>query len=220
MIYFCYGNESINLFNNTMTWYPVNLNLKGKSCLVVGGGKVAERKIKSLLNVSADVVLIAPKLNSELQKMYEKDCFHYLKSEYQRNDVKGFYLVIAATDSPEINRNIGRDAEEQVILFNSATATDYSNFYPAAACQCGDIQIAVSSKGQNPYLAKKIRKYLDQKFDSSLQEEVVELGRLRNQLVKDSARFSEKEKKVLMQDNLLQKVEELLDKIDKNTWNL
>jgi len=203
-----------------MSWYPVSLNLKGRNCLIVGGGKVAERKLKSLVKAEANVTLIAPELNAELQEMHEASTYHYLKSSYQKNDVNGFFLVIAATDCPETNSAIGEDAEAQSILFNSVNSSDTSNFYPAAASQCGDIQIAVSTKGQNPYLAKKIRKYLEQKFDKSLEEEILELGRLRNQLVKDSAGFNEKEKKALMQANLLQKVEVLLDKVDNNNWNL
>jgi len=203
-----------------MSWYPVSLNLKGRNCLIVGGGKVAERKLKSLIKAEANVTLIAPKINAILQEMLEAGAYHYLDSTYQANDVNGFFLVIAATDCSETNFRIGADSESQAILFNSANSSEYSNFYPAAASKCGDIQIAVSSNGQNPYLAKKIRKYLDQKFDKSLQEEIVELGRLRNELVKESAGFSETEKKAFMKDNLLEKVEALLDKIDKNTWEL
>ncbi|RXQ90993.1 bifunctional precorrin-2 dehydrogenase/sirohydrochlorin ferrochelatase [Ancylomarina salipaludis] len=203
-----------------MSWYPVSLNLKGRNCLIVGGGKVAERKLKSLIKAEANVTLIAPEINSELKRMHELGDFHYLKSSYQKNDVNGFFLVIAATDCSEINSAIGADAEAESILFNSVNSSEYSNFYPAAASRCGDIQLAVSSNGQNPYLAKKIRKYLDQKFDDSLQEEVLELGRLRNQLVQESAGFSEQEKKTLMKVRLLEKVESFLEKIDNKTWKL
>ncbi|RZT96398.1 precorrin-2 dehydrogenase/sirohydrochlorin ferrochelatase [Ancylomarina subtilis] len=203
-----------------MSWYPVSLNLKGRNCLVVGGGKVAERKLKSLIKAEAEVTLIAPNLSVELQTMHEARTFHYLKSTYQKNDVNGFFLVIAATDCSQTNSRIGADAEAESILFNSVNSRAYSNFYPAAASQCGDIQIAVSSNGQNPYLAKKIRKYLDQKFDNSLKEEVMELGRLRNQFVKETTGLSEKEKKAFMKDNLLEKVEAFLDKIDGHTWEL
>ena len=201
-----------------MSWYPVSLNLKGRNCLIVGGGKVAERKLKSLIKAEANVTLIAPKINAILQEMREAGAYHYMNGTYQANDVNGFFLVIAATDCLETNSQIGEDAESQAILFNSANSSEYSNFYPAAASQCGDIQLAVSSNGQNPYLAKKIRKYLEQKFDNTLQEEVLELGRLRNQLVKDTVGLGEKEKKAFMKDNLLEKVEVLLDKIDKNSW--
>ena len=203
-----------------MSWYPVSLNLKGRNCLIVGGGKVAERKLRSLLKAEANVTLIAPEINTGLKEMLKAGSYHYLQSAYQKHDVNGFFLVIAATDCPETNTIIGSDAETDAILFNSANSSEYSNFYPAAASQCGDIQLAVSSNGQNPYLAKKIRKYLDQKFDSSLQEDVLELGRMRNQLVKETVGFSEKEKKAFMKANLLEKVEALLDKVDKNTWKL
>jgi len=203
-----------------MSWYPVSLNLKGRNCLIVGGGKVAERKLRSLIKAEANVTLIAPEINVGLQNMHEKRLFHYLKGAYQKNDVNGFFLVIAATDCPETNTIIGLDAEADAILFNSANSSEYSNFYPAAASQCGDIQLAVSSNGQNPYLAKKIRKYLDQKFDSSLQDDVLELGRMRNQLVKETVGLSQKDKKAFMKDYLLEKVEALLDKVDKNTWEL
>jgi precorrin-2 dehydrogenase/sirohydrochlorin ferrochelatase len=203
-----------------MSWYPVSLNLKGRNCLIIGGGKVAERKLKSLIKAEANVTLIAPKINAILQEMREAGAYHYLNSTYQTNDVNGFFLVIAATDCSETNSRIGADAESQAILFNSANSYEYSNFYPAAASQCGDIQLAVSSNGKNPYLAKKICKYIEQKFDSSLQEDVLELGRLRNQMVKDTLGLGEEEKKAFMKDNLLEKVEVLLDKIDKNTWEL
>lgn len=201
-----------------MSWYPVSLNLKGRNCLIVGGGKVAERKLKSLIKAEANVTLIAPKINSILQEMGEVGAFHYLDSKYQANDVNGFFLVIAATNCSKTNAQIGADADAEAILFNSANSSEYSNFYPAAATQCGDIQLAVSSNGQNPYLAKKIRKYLEHKFDKSLEDEVMGLGRIRNQLVQEYSGLPEKEKKALMKKQLLAKVEVLLDKIDKNTW--
>jgi len=203
-----------------MSWYPVSLNLKGRNCLIVGGGKVAERKLRSLLKAEANVTLIAPEINTGLKEMLKAGSYHYLQSAYQKHDVNGFFLVIAATDSIKTNSTIGRNAEAEAILFNSATSSKFSNFYPSATSQCGDIQLAVSSNGQNPYLAKKIRKYLDQKFANSLKEKVLELGRLRNQMVKETVGLSEKEKKVFMNANLLEKVEELLNKIDKNTWKL
>lgn len=201
-----------------MSWYPVSLNLKGRNCLIVGGGKVAERKLKSLIKAEANVTLIAPKINAILQEMREDGAYHYLNSTYQTNDVNGFFLVIAASDCSETNSRIGADAEMQAILFNSANSSEYSNFYPAAASHCGDIQLAVSSNGQNPYLSKKIRTYLDQKFDNSLQEEVLELGRLRNQLVKESAGLSEIEKKEKIRVALFSKVDAMLKKVDANKW--
>lgn len=73
-----------------MSWYPVSLNLKGRNCLIVGGGKVAERKLKSLIKAEANVTLIAPNINAILQEMREAGAYHYLKSTYQVNDVNGF----------------------------------------------------------------------------------------------------------------------------------
>ncbi len=142
--------------------YPVTLNLTGKFCTVVGGGSVAVRKVTSLVEQGAEVTVISPVLDEALLAM--QDQFVWRKSAYQDGMLTGSFLVIAATDSREVNRAVAQWCDENQILVNVVDSREESSFTVNAVVQRGDLLLAVSTGGISPAVSKKIRQDLEQQY--------------------------------------------------------
>jgi precorrin-2 dehydrogenase/sirohydrochlorin ferrochelatase len=145
--------------------YPVMLSVKKKRCLVAGGGKVAERKIISLLKAGADVRVVSPKLTGTLAALAGfKLGFKHIKRTFKPGDLEEAFLVIAATDDKKVNSGICLLASKKGILCNSVNTRAHTSFMNMAAKKVNGLTIAVSSLGQNVKMAKaallglKIRK--------------------------------------------------------------
>lgn len=142
----------------TPVYYPVLLNLKGKKCVVVGGGKVAERKTLPLLRSGAEVTVISPECTVRLKEENLKGRIQYISRRYKKGDLKNAFLVIAATDSNETNRKISEDA---TCLVNIVDMPLLCNFIVPSVVRRGPLTIAVSTSGISPSLARTIRKELE-----------------------------------------------------------
>lgn len=142
----------------TPVYYPVLLNLKGKKCVVAGGGKVAERKALSLLRSGAEVTVISPECTERLKKENLKGRIKYISRRYKKGDLKNAFLVIAATDSGETNKRISEDAP---YLVNIVDMPLLCNFIAPSVVRRGPLTIAVSTSGISPSLARTIRKELE-----------------------------------------------------------
>jgi precorrin-2 dehydrogenase/sirohydrochlorin ferrochelatase len=141
-----------------VTYYPAFLNLKGKKAVVVGGGKVAERKVLSLLKSGAEVTVISPFLTGKLAREKSRENIRHLARSYRKNDLKGAFIVIAATDSPDVNHTVGGDAP---ILVNVADVPAECNFIAPSVVERGPLTIAISTGGISPALSKALRKELE-----------------------------------------------------------
>ncbi|MDP3049635.1 MAG: bifunctional precorrin-2 dehydrogenase/sirohydrochlorin ferrochelatase [Thermodesulfovibrionales bacterium] len=139
-------------------YYPILLNLKGKKCVVAGGGKVAERKALSLLRSGAEVTVISPECTERLKKENLKGRIKYISRRYKKGDLKNAFLVIAATDSGETNKRISEDAP---YLVNIVDMPLLCNFIAPSVVRRGPLTIAVSTSGISPSLARTIRKELE-----------------------------------------------------------
>ncbi len=144
-----------------MNYYPVFLKLKGKKAVVVGGGKVAERKILSLIKASADITVISPHLTGRLLKEKERKRIRHISRSFRMNDLKGAFLVIAATDSPEINSRVAKDAPA---LVNVVDVPSQCNFIAPSVVKRGALTLAISTSGISPALSKAIRKELERLY--------------------------------------------------------
>lgn len=140
------------------SYYPILLNLKGKKCVVVGGGKVAERKALSLLRSGAKVTVISPECTGRLKKEHLQERIKYISRKYKKSDLKNAFIVIAATDSAETNRKISEDAP---YLVNIVDIPLLCNFIVPSVVRRGPLTIAVSTSGISPSLARTIRKELE-----------------------------------------------------------
>jgi siroheme synthase-like protein len=150
------------------TYYAAHLDVSGRDCLVVGGGRIALEKAEGLLAAGARVTVIAPAILDELIEL-EAVCIH---GRYQASDLDGRFLVIAATADPDVNRRVSADAEARGLLCNVADVPELCNFILPAIHRAGPITIAVSTSGASPALAKRLR---DQ-FAALVDDETVELA--------------------------------------------
>ncbi|ERM90796.1 hypothetical protein O163_13985 [Caldanaerobacter subterraneus subsp. yonseiensis KB-1] len=165
-----------------MAFYPVMLKLKGKRCLVVGGGKVAYRKVVHLLEVEAFVTVISPSFIEEILSIGEKGRLTVLKRKYKEADVKGFFLAFACTDDKEVNKFVAKDGEKYGVLVNVVDDIDTSSFIVPAVVRRGDLVISISTGGKSPLLSKKIKEKLESTFDKRYEKLLEELYMVREEI--------------------------------------
>lgn len=168
-----------------MAGLPVFLNIESMRVLVVGGGKVARRKINALIDFGAEIVVISPEIESELKDMVESGLLEWRPKRYENGDLEGFWLVIAATSDSEINYQVYAEARELIQLYNIADRPDLSTFYTTARVKQGDLQIAISTGGKAPALSGQIRKDLEERFGASFKEYLDFAGEVREWLLEN-----------------------------------
>ncbi|MDH4231397.1 MAG: bifunctional precorrin-2 dehydrogenase/sirohydrochlorin ferrochelatase [Nitrospirota bacterium] len=144
-----------------MNYYPAFLDLEGKKAVVVGGGRVAERKVLTLLRAGAEVTVVSPALTERLQKEKEAKRIRQVPRSYRQGDLDGSFLVIAATDSPEVNKKVAGDAPG---LLNVVDVPSECNFIAPSVVQRGPLVFAISTGGTSPALAKTVRKEIEKAY--------------------------------------------------------
>jgi precorrin-2 dehydrogenase / sirohydrochlorin ferrochelatase len=168
-----------------MRYYPVNLDIKKKNCLVVGGGPVGTRKVKTLLGCGARVTLVSPFATERLEKMAENHKITWHKRSYEASDLDDAFLVIGATDDEVLNKQISHDAEKQNKLCNIADRPEVCNFILPAIVQKDDLIIAISTSGQSPAFAKKLKKELEKQFGDEYTVFLKMMGAIRKKLLSE-----------------------------------
>lgn len=148
-----------------MNYHPVFLNLKARKAVVVGGGRVAERKILSLIRAGADITVISPSLTASLLQEKERKTLRHVDRGYKSGDLKGSFLVIAATDSPALNSEIAREAPA---LVNVVDVPSECNFIAPSVVTRGPLTIAISTGGVSPAFAKTIRQELEKSYGPAI----------------------------------------------------
>ncbi|MDS1030695.1 bifunctional precorrin-2 dehydrogenase/sirohydrochlorin ferrochelatase [Bacillota bacterium LX-D] len=145
-------------------YFPVLLDLTQKKCLVIGGGEVAQRKVFSLLECDAEIVLISPTITEKLQYLVKNHKISYIPREYNPKDLGLPFIVICATGNTELNLAIAAECSKRNILVNVVDSPDSGNFIVPAAIRRGDLCISISTGGHSPALSKKIRQQLESQF--------------------------------------------------------
>ncbi len=158
-------------------YYPAFLNLKGKIAVVIGGGKVAEKKVVSLLKAGSDVKVISPYLTKRIEKEKVRGGIKHIPRQYRKGDLKNAFLVIAATDSPAINDRVSKDAPS---LANVVDIPDLCNFIVPSVMKRGPLNIAVSTSGISPALSRSIRKELEKLYGSEFNNYLKLLKKIRS----------------------------------------
>lgn len=174
-----------------MTPYPLHVNLEGKRCVIIGAGKVAERKIEILRKHGAVIRLVAPQATPRLRALAESGDLTWMRNLYHAGHLEGAFLVIAATDLREINATVARDAQERHLLVCCADGFADGNFTTPALVTRGDLTLTVSTNGSSPTLAAVLRERLEEQYGPEWAAFTTLLGRLRphlQQLGDESAR--------------------------------
>ena len=146
------------------TYYPIFLNISGKRCVVVGGGQVALRKVRTLLEYGASVEVVSPELCSELSQLADSGEIRVRPRSYQAGDLQDAVIAIAATNDRQINLEVVKEARKRGVLVNVVDDAESSDFIAPSYLRRGDITIAVSTGGRSPALARKIRTRLEKDF--------------------------------------------------------
>ena len=183
-----------------MSLYPLALKIGGRRCVVVGGGAVAERKVASLLECGADVLLVAPDATDQIRAWAALGRIKFIERHFEPSDVAGALIAIAATDEPQVNLAVADAARASGALVNVVDVPDLCEFYVPASVTRGDLQITISTGGSSPALAKRLRIDLERQFGPEYEAYLKLLARLRSELkarVPDRARRNEAEERFL-----------------------
>ena len=191
-----------------MKYLPVFLKLEGRPCLVVGGGKVAARKVAMLLKAGARISLVAPALCDELEKLRESGRILYTDSEFRDDDIDGMVLVIAATDNEAVNRQVSVVADSHRIPVNVVDTPKLCSFIVPSLVDRSPVQVAVSTGGASPVLARLLRARLESFIPSAYGRLAVLVDEFRHKV---KQRFNDSTQRRYFWENVLQgRVAELL----------
>jgi len=160
--------------------FPIFLKLSGKRCLVVGAGKVGEAKIVGLTETGADVRVVALHASDAVRELAKAAKIVLELRAFSPDDLDGVFLAVVATASSRLNQAIYNEAQRRGILCNVVDVPDLCDFYYPAVVRRGDLQIAISTNGQSPALAQRLRLQLERQFGLGYAHWVAELGATRN----------------------------------------
>jgi len=145
-------------------YYPVFLNLKGRTCLVVGGGEVAARKVSLLVESGARVKVVSPRFNNSIKSLEGQGDIKIEKRPFETGDLDGVFLAIAATSDKKINYQVAVESERRNILINVVDTPSEGNFIVPSLIRQGELTIAISTGGKSPALARKMRQDIEKSF--------------------------------------------------------
>lgn len=198
--------------------YPIFLNLENKPCLIVGGGKVAERKAESLLEYRARIVLVSPKAEESIQNWADQGLLSWIPREFEKQDLEDIFMVFIATDTAEINQQIAALCRERSIMVNAVDDPPNCDFYVPSVLRRNSLALAISTEGKSPLYAARLKRELANIISEEHGQYVEILGDLREK-VKDSGLDIDQRKKIfsrLVDSDLLELVKAgLNDKVEE-----
>ncbi len=160
--------------------YPMMVDLTGKRCLVVGGGTVAERKVTLLLECGADVEVVSPVTTARLGALAASGAMRVRRRPVRPSDLSDAFLVVVATDDPQVNREVAERVRTTGGLVNVADDPEACSFLVPSVLRRGDLTIAISTGGGSPALAKKLRQRLEQTIGPEYEAYLAALRLLRD----------------------------------------
>ena len=175
--------------DQVIAYYPVSLNISGRKCVVVGGGQVALRKVRALLEHGADVEVISPDLFPELAQLATSGKIKALNRAYRLGDLVNASVAIAATDDGELNRQVAKEARSKAVLVNVVDDVENSDFIVPSCLRRGELTIAVSTAGRSPALARKIRTRLEKELDNEYTSLIRLIGEVRAEVKREGMKI-------------------------------
>ena len=175
-----------------MSLLPIFLNLEGRPALLVGAGTVALEKIGTLLKTGVRLRVVAPTARPEIRDLSSEGKLDLILREFAPTDLDGNFIVIAATDVPEVNASVYREAVVRGIPCNSVDDIPNCDFFFGAVVGRGDLQIAISTAGESPAVAQRLRREIDEQLPEDLGEWLAQLGTLRREVLATHPRGEER----------------------------
>ncbi len=185
-------------------YYPVFVNLRDRKCVAVGGGDVALRKVKALLDCGAKVAVISPKPHPDIVRMSKRREIDLIRRDYGEEDLEGAVIVFACTNMKKVNHEVAEDSKGRGILVNVVDDPGSSDFITPSFFRRGDLTIAVSTAGRSPAFARKIRMKLEKSFGNEYGSLLSVIEEARSAMKKNGVRLGGKAwQKVLDLDSLI-----------------
>ncbi len=167
-----------------MSLFPIFLKMTARPCIVVGAGNLAESKIESLRSAEASVTVIAPWASPAIVELAASGEVVWHQREFVAGDiVPGTFLVVTATDQPVVNRAVYLEATSKLIMCNAVDDPPYCDYYFPSIVKRGDLQIAISTAGNSPALAQRLRKEINAALPMDMGAWLAELGNLRREVL-------------------------------------
>ena len=174
---------------------PIMLSVKGDTVVIVGGGKIATRRILPLLEAEAHIIVVSPEATEDIQTWHGQKRLQWKAKSFEPTDIKNAKIIIAATNQPNVNLQVYEAAEKHQFL-NLADRPDLSDFFVPAAVRRGKLIVAVSTSGASPGLARQIKQQLSEMYDEKYESYVEFLYQCR-QIVKSTGLNQQTRNKVL-----------------------
>jgi len=172
--------------------YPINLEIKDIKITIIGGGEVAYRKCKNFLDFGKSIRVVSPEFIDKFD-LIKKDV-ELVYDRYKEEYIKDSFIVVAATNNKEINKNISIYCRNCGKLINVVDDINLSNYIVPSYIKRGDLLISISTGGKSPSLSSKIKKELEEKYDDSYEEYINILGKIRQKVIKKYENVFERKK--------------------------
>ncbi len=203
-----------------MKYYPINLDIRHKKVLVIGAGSVALQKIEGLLLAGAQVSVVAKEASPAIRELFQQQRISLELRAYQKEDLKGAFLVFAATNDFEVNRQIHQEALNEKVLFNAVDQAAECDFTIPARVHRGDLLIAISSGGRAPFISKLLRKYFEKKISPEWDGIMLKLITLREKMIhegrgKEFASYVDEHSEEISQKLMCQEFSTLIESMEK-----
>ena len=190
-------------------YYPVMINIKDKEITVIGGGKVAYRKAKGFIAFGCTVKVISPNIINEFEDIEDK--LIIINDFYKEGFIKNSFIVVAATDDKDLNKEIGLYCKKRNILCNVVDNPSLSSFIVPSIVKRGDLVISISTNGKSPSLASKIKRDIEEQYSDEYEEYLNLLGNIRNKILD---KYENKDEKKELLNNLINMTIEELKNLD------
>lgn len=151
-----------------LKYYPLATKLTEKLVVVIGGGEVAERKINSLLESAAKILLVSPEVTPKLRRLVAQKNIRWIRRKVLRKDIAGSYIIICATDDNEVNEEVSRWAQKRKTWINVVDKTVLCDFISPAVIRKDNCIIAVYTDGKDPKLSRDLKNYIKEQWDDFL----------------------------------------------------
>ena len=177
-----------------MSFFPMFMDMNGLKVLVVGGGVIATEKLEKLVDFTKEITVIADEVSVEADRLIRDHCLSLYQRRYQAGDIRGFDIVIVATDTVDLHRAIYEESRSSRILVNSVDNTAYCDFIFPSYVKKEDLTIAFSTGGTSPAFAKHIRRHFEKIIPDSVGTFLKKMKRLRTEIPKGRERMEKFDK--------------------------
>lgn len=182
-------------------FYPIHVNIKGKKCLVIGGGKTSERKVSTLVRYGGKVVVVSPTATQKIESFSKKKKILWYKRKYKVSDLNKAYLAFCTTNNEKLNKEISKEAQERGIMVNVVDSLEDCDFISPSLIERGHLKMSISTEGLAPLLSRRLREELERRFGQEYRQYTALIAKVRSAILNNKKLNDQTKRKKL--DHLL-----------------